>query len=264
MTLGFQNISCPISRERIPRHVGIIMDGNGRWAKLRNRPRVFGHRNGVDSVRQVVKAAGEWGVETLTLYAFSDENWGRPLEEVGAIMGLLDTYVRKERDELDRNNVRFRTIGDIERLKPATRVIIREATEKLAGNTGLVLNLALSYGGRMEITKAMQKIAERVRAGEILPEAISPDMITNHLYTAGLSDPDLIIRTSGEQRISNFLLWQSAYSELYFTDVLWPDFTRHEFARALQAYDQRSRRFGLTQSQIGIESSMTCVAQPTC
>lgn len=253
-TLGTQKILCPIPSDRMPRHVGIIMDGNGRWAKERKRPRVFGHRSGVDSVRQVVKAAGEWGIGALTLYAFSDENWGRPLDEVGVIMGLLDTYVRKERDELDRNNVQFRAIGDVSRLKPATQQLVQETTKKLAGNTGLILNLALSYGGRMEITRAVQQLALKVRDGSIEPAAISPSMISEHLYTAGLSDPDLIIRTSGEQRISNFLLWQSAYAELYFTPVLWPDFSRAEFAKALREYDQRDRRFGLTASTASIPS----------
>ncbi|MCX6126795.1 MAG: isoprenyl transferase [Proteobacteria bacterium] len=239
------NSAAPVPRDRMPRHVGIIMDGNGRWAKLRKRPRVFGHKSGVDSVRQVVKAAGEWGVETLTLYAFSDENWGRPVDEVKVIMGLLDTYVRKERDELDRNNVRFRTIGEIDRLKPATRDLIQDVTKKLAGNTGLLLNLAISYGGRMEITRAVQQLAAKALNGEIRPDEISSELISDHLYTAGMTDPDLIIRTSGEQRISNFLLWQSAYSELFFSEVLWPDFGRKEFAHALADYDIRERRFGL-------------------
>lgn len=243
---GPHNILHPIPRERMPRHVGIIMDGNGRWAKQRLRPRVFGHHNGVDSVRQVVKAAGEWGIETLTLYAFSDENWGRPMDEVGVIMGLLDTYVRRECDELNRNNVQFRTIGDVERLKPATQELIRQTTKKLAGNTGLILNLALSYGGRMEITRAVKRLAEMVQGGTLSPSEITPDLISANLYTSGIADPDLIIRTSGEQRISNFLLWQSAYAEFYFTPVLWPDFSREEFAKALRDYDMRDRRFGLT------------------
>jgi len=242
--LGSKDITPQTPRSRIPRHIGIIMDGNGRWASLRRRPRVFGHRNGVESVRQVVKAAGEWGVETLTLYAFSEENWKRPSDEVGVIMGLLDTYVRKECAELDRNNVQFRAIGDLDRLKESTRELIQDVTRKLSGNSGLVLNLALSYGGRMEITRAVKAIAEKIKAGELKPDDISQETIGQYLFTSGSSDPDLIIRTSGEQRMSNFLLWQSAYSELYFTDVLWPDFGRREFADAIDSFGARERRFG--------------------
>ena len=226
------------------------MDGNGRWARQRSRPRVFGHRQGVDSVRECVKAAGEWGIDVLTLFAFSDENWGRPVDEVSVIMQLLDTYIRKEREELHRNNVRFRAIGDLSRLKPATRELINETTKMLAGNTGLVLNVALSYGSRGEITRACRELSRRVAAGDLTVEDISPDMIAARLDTAGLPDPDLLIRTSGEQRISNFLLWQCAYAEFYFTPTLWPDFGREEFAKALVAFDDRERRFGLTSVQV--------------
>lgn len=240
----------PVARDRMPRHVGIIMDGNGRWAKRRMMPRVYGHKIGGEVVRQVVKAAGEWGVEVLTLYAFSDENWGRPEEEVNVIMNLLDSYIRSECEELNRNNVRFRTVGDLSRLRPATRELIAECTSQLAHNTGLILNVALSYGGRMEIMRACRDLAQSVARGEMSAEDITPEMMSSRLDTAGLPDPDLIIRTSGEQRVSNFLLWQSAYAELFFTPVMWPDFNREEFAKALIWYDERERRFGLTGSQI--------------
>ena len=244
-------IQGPIPAGRMPKHVAVIMDGNGRWARLRGKPRVFGHRQGVDSVRECVRAAGEWGIRYLTLFAFSDENWGRPLDEVSVIMQLLDTYIRKEREELNRNNVRFRAIGDLTKLKPATRELIHETTKMLAGNTGLVLTVALSYGSRGEITRACKDLARRVAAGDLTVDDISPDMVTARLDTAGMPDPDLLIRTSGEQRISNFLLWQCAYTEFYFTATHWPDFGREEFALALRSYDDRERRYGLTGAQVG-------------
>jgi undecaprenyl diphosphate synthase len=227
----------------------MIMDGNGRWAKQKGRPRVFGHRYGAERVREIVEQAGQWGISVLTLYAFSDENWGRPIDEVGVIMNLIEHYLRKERDELHRQNVRFRVIGDFSRFSPALRKLIEETREFLADNTGLILNVALSYGGRAEITRATQAVAEKVARGEISPSDISQKMIAEHLDTAGLSDPDLVIRTSGESRISNFLLWQAAYAEFYFTPVLWPDFSRQEFAAALGDYYSRERRFGLTGAQ---------------
>jgi undecaprenyl diphosphate synthase len=247
---GTTDTDLPIPSERMPRHVAIIMDGNGRWAKMRGRPRVFGHKNGVDSVRKVVRAAGDWGIEALTLFAFSDENWGRPFDEVSVIMQLLDTYLKREREELHRNNVQFRTIGALDRLNPSSLKLVKETTDYLAGNTGLVLNLALSYSGRAEILRATQRLMERAVKGEISPDEITTAMIDQNLDTAGLPDPDLVIRTSGEQRISNFLLWQAAYAEFYFSPVYWPDFTREEFRRALMAYDQRQRRFGLTSGQL--------------
>ncbi len=240
----------PVSPSKMPRHVGIIMDGNGRWAKAHMRPRVFGHRHGVDAVRQTVKASGDWGIDALTLYAFSDENWQRPRDEVGVIMGLLETYIRREQDELNRNNVRLRVIGEMERLSTPVRTILKSAVEALSTNTGLTLTLALSYGGRMEITRAAQVLAKRVEEGTLKSADITSDMLNQCMDTAGLPDPDLIIRTSGEQRISNFLLWQSAYSELYFTPVLWPDFSREEFAKAVCHYANRERRFGKTTEQL--------------
>ena len=239
----------PMPREAMPRHVAMIMDGNGRWAKLKGRPRVFGHRYGAERVREIVEQAGQWGISVLTLYAFSDENWGRPIDEVGVIMHLIEHYLRKERQELNRQNVRFRVIGDSSRFSPALRKLIDETREMLADNTGLILNVALSYGGRAEITRATKSIAEKVARGEILADDISQKIIAEHLDTAGLPDPDLVIRTSGESRISNFLLWQAAYAEFYFTPVLWPDFSRHEFAKALEDFYSRERRFGLTGAQ---------------
>ncbi|MCX6117036.1 MAG: isoprenyl transferase [Proteobacteria bacterium] len=234
----------------LPRHVGIIMDGNGRWAKKRNRPRVFGHKNGVDAVRQVVKSSGEWGIPALTLYAFSDENWQRPRDEVGVIMSLLESYILKEKEELNRNNVRLRVIGELDRLNPRIREILTDAVSDLSSNTGLILTLALSYGGRSEITRAVRMIAKRIEDGNLSSKDITNQLISDHLDTSGLPDPDLIIRTSGEQRLSNFLLWQSAYAELYFTDVLWPDFSKEEFSRAIVYFGTRERRFGRTSDQL--------------
>jgi undecaprenyl diphosphate synthase len=244
------SIPLPISREAMPRHVAMIMDGNGRWAKLRGRPRVFGHKHGAERVREIVEQAGKWGVEILTLYAFSDENWKRPSDEVGVIMHLLEHYLRKEREDLNKKNVKFHIIGDLSKLSPKLRSLMEETRDLLAKNTGLTLNVALSYGARAEITRAMTSIAEKVAAGEVKPSEINQAMIAEHLDTSGLPDPDLVIRTSGEQRISNFLLWQAAYSEFYFTPVLWPDFTKLEFAKALEAYESRERRFGMTSAQV--------------
>ena len=244
------SLPLPIPREEMPTHVAMIMDGNGRWAKQKGRPRVFGHRYGAERVREIVEQAGQWGIKALTLYAFSDENWGRPIDEVGVIMRLIEHYLRKERDELNRQNVRFRMIGDFSRFSPSLRSLLDETRDVLADNTGLVLTVALSYGGRAEITRATRAIAEKVLRGEILPGDISQKMIADYLDTAGLPDPDLVIRTSGECRVSNFLLWQSAYAEFYFTPVLWPDFSRQEFAKALEDFYSRERRFGLTGAQL--------------
>jgi undecaprenyl diphosphate synthase len=234
-----------LRRELLPNHVAIIMDGNGRWAKDRGRPRVFGHRRGADSVRAVVETADQLGVKVLSLYAFSEENWGRPPHEVTAIMTLLSTYLLKERDELMANNVRLRTMGRIERLPSKTLRLLRETEEMLSENTGLVLNIALSYGGRTELVEACRAIARKVQAGELSPQDINHDMVSSCLYTWDLPEPDLLIRTSGEQRISNFMLWQMAYTEFHFTPVHWPDFGAEQFVLALQEYTRRQRRFGL-------------------
>jgi undecaprenyl diphosphate synthase len=233
-----------LKRERLPNHVAIIMDGNGRWAKQRGRPRVFGHRQGVDSVRRIVRCADHFGIKVLTIYAFSEENWGRPTHEVVALMTLISTYMMRERDELMKNNVQLRTIGRLERLPARTLRAVRDCEQFLSDNTGLVLNIALSYGGRTEIVEACRAIARRVQAGELSPQDITEEQVQGSLNTRDLPDPDLLIRTSGEQRLSNFLLWQSAYTEFYFTPVRWPDFDEREFMLALAEYQQRQRRFG--------------------
>ncbi len=234
----------------LPRHIAIIMDGNGRWARRRGLPRVAGHRKAVESVRDVVEACGDLGIEVLTLYTFSVENWGRPREEVTALMSLLVETIRKEIDDLVKNNVRLITIGHLEDLPPITRESIEYGMERTRHNTGLILNLALSYGGRREIVDTVKAIARKVLNGELRPEDIDEEVVSNHLYTAGLPDPDLLIRTSGELRISNFLLWQLAYTEMYITEVLWPDFRREHLYEAIRAYQKRERRFGLVSEQL--------------
>lgn len=225
---------------RIPKHVGIIMDGNGRWAELRGLPRVEGHRQGAARSKEIIEAASELGIKVLTLYAFSLENWQRPTLEVKTLMRLLEFYLEKELAELMAKGVVFRTIGDIWKLPADIQILIREIMEKSASNKGLNLVLALSYSGRDEILRAVKKV---LYSG-IKPEDLTEESFSSCLDTAGLPSPDLIIRTSGEMRISNFLLWQGAYSELYFTDILWPDFTKEEFFLAIQHYQQRERRFG--------------------
>ncbi|MGB9716316.1 MAG: isoprenyl transferase [Thermodesulfovibrionales bacterium] len=225
---------------RIPNHIGIIMDGNGRWAELRGLPRIEGHRRGVERVREVIETAGEIGVKILTLYAFSLENWKRPVTEVKTLMRILEFYLKREIPELMAKDVVFRTIGDIQRLPEEIQFLIKDAKERTASNKGLILNIALSYSGRDEILRAVKKIL----ISNIRPEELTEELFNSYLDTAKLSTPDLIIRTSGEMRISNFMLWQGAYSELYFTDTLWPDFTKDEFLLAIQAYQQRERRFG--------------------
>lgn len=234
-----------LKRERLPNHVAIIMDGNGRWAKQRGRPRVFGHRRGVESVREIIKTADQLGVKVLSLYAFSEENWGRPSHEVMAIMTLLNTYLIREREELRKQNVQLRTMGRLERLPPKTLKLIRETEEMLSENTGLVLNIALSYGGRTEIVEACRAVARKVQAGELSPQDVSQEILSGSFNNWDLPDPDLLIRTSGEQRVSNFMLWQLAYTEFYFTPVLWPDFGKEQFMLAMQDYLGRQRRYGL-------------------
>lgn len=229
-----------LSADKIPTHVGIIMDGNGRWAELRGLPRIEGHRRGAERSREIISAANEIGIKVLTLYAFSVENWQRPENEVTTLMRLLEMYLRKEFNTFIANGIVFRTIGEIWRLPKNIQSLIEETEAKTANNTGMTLIAALSYGGRNEILNAVKKVASL---------GVSPDKITEELFdscldTAGLPPPDLIIRTSGERRISNFLLWQAAYSEFYFTETLWPDFTKDEFLLALQDYQMRERRFG--------------------
>jgi undecaprenyl diphosphate synthase len=229
----------------VPAHVGIIMDGNGRWAKRRLMPRIFGHKRGADSVREVVTAAAEAGVKVLTLFAFSEENWGRPATEVSGLMGLFDTYLAKETAELKRQNIRLRTMGELERLPANTRRLLSSATLDLNSGTGMVLNLAVSYGARSEIIQAVRQIAQMIREGIIDPSHVDESLLSARMQSVGLPDLDFLIRTSGEQRLSNFMLWQASYAELYFTDVLWPDFGRIHFLKALDEYASRNRRFGL-------------------
>jgi undecaprenyl diphosphate synthase len=229
---------------RLPRHVAIIMDGNGRWAQLRSKHRVEGHRAGIQAVRDTVETAARLGLEVLTLYAFSIENWKRPESEVTTLMGLLKHYLRSELDTLLRNNIRFRVVGRGDELAPDVRQELARAEERTALDTGLQFNIALNYGGRAEITDAVKRLfAELLREGRT-PEAIDEQALASHLYTAGQPDPDLLIRTSGELRISNFLLWQIAYSEIWVTEVLWPDFRRRHLLQAIVEFQKRERRYG--------------------
>ena len=239
-----------INPDRIPRHVAIIMDGNGRWAKRQGQPRLFGHKNGVNSVQEVVESAGDMGVEVLTLYAFSTENWKRPADEVGGLMGLLKIYLQKEMSKMVKNSIRLTCIGDITKLPSDVRDVLEKTMLQTAGNRKLTLNLALSYGGRAEMVQAIQKIATEVRDGHLEPSAIDEALIDSSLYTADLPDPDLLIRTGGEARLSNFLLWQASYAEIYFTDIMWPDFRRDAFNEAVAEFQRRERRFGKTSAQV--------------
>jgi len=228
----------------VPRHVAIIMDGNGRWAKQHHLPRLSGHEAGRKSVKQVVQAAIDHGVKYLTLYAFSVENWQRPREEVQGLMGLLRGVIREELNEMGKEGIRLRTIGRRQDLPEAVREELEAAIEKTRNNTRLDLILALSYGSRVEITEMVQSIAREVKAGSLDPEKINEKTVTSHLYTKDIPDPDLLIRTSGEMRVSNFLLWQISYAEIHVTPVLWPDFGKKEFGEALADYARRERRFG--------------------
>jgi undecaprenyl diphosphate synthase len=228
-----------------PTHVAIIMDGNGRWAKARHLPRVEGHRNGVESVRAIVRAAGEVGVKYLTLYAFSVENWNRPKDEVDTLMKYLARFLKNEIGELNKNNVRLEAIGQIYRLPEFVQTQLKKTKAALAKNNGLTLILALSYGARTEIIEAVRGIGDKIKEGKLDPAEINERLISEHLYTANYPDPDLLIRTSGEMRISNFLLWQISYAELVVTPTLWPDFRKAQFFAALEEYTRRHRRFGL-------------------
>lgn len=230
--------------DRIPAHIAIIMDGNGRWAALRNQPRTSGHEAGVKAVKEVVTACGELGVKYLTLYTFSVENWKRPADEVTAIMSLLARTTVNELDDLMKNDVKLITTGRISGLPMARRVVLKEAVRKTSDNKGLVLNLALNYGGRTEILDAVKAIANAVKAGMIDPLTIDEELFSSFLYTSNIPDPDLLIRTSGEMRISNFLLWQTSYTELHVIDTLWPDFGRRELYEAIADFQKRERRFG--------------------
>lgn len=233
-----------IDQSHLPGHIAIIMDGNGRWAKERGYARVFGHKNGVDSVRSITEAAAELGIRYLTLYAFSTENWGRPQDEIHALMDILVDAIEKETPRLNKNNVRLLAIGDLERLPVRARKKLSDCIENTSGNTGLSLVLALSYSSRWEVTNATKSIAKDVQSGILRAEDINDEVFSGYLTTKNIPDPDLMIRTSGEIRISNFLLWQLAYTELYFTDVHWPAFREEEFYAAICEYQHRNRRFG--------------------
>lgn len=239
-----------INTDKLPRHIAIIMDGNGRWAKNNGKPRAYGHICGVQSVRTITEAAAELGIEYLTVYAFSTENWNRPEDEVKALMSLLASTMEQELPTLIKNDIRLTTIGDANRLPVEVREKMQSCIDKTAGNKRMTLNIALSYSSRWEITAMAKKIAGLSIQEKITPENVSEDLVSSLMCTADMPDPELLIRTSGEYRISNFLLWQIAYSELYFTDVLWPDFGKDEFYKAIVDYQKRERRFGKTTEQV--------------
>ena len=239
-----------VKKKCIPRHVAVIMDGNGRWAELHGNDRIYGHRQGVESVRSVVEGAGELGIEYLTLYAFSTENWCRPKEEVDALMSLLVDAVVKEVGNLNEKNVRMNVIGNIDSFPSEVQIKLKEAIQNTGSNTGLNLTLALSYSGRWDILQATRQIVRKALAGEITEEQLDESYFKDHISTSGIPDPELLIRTSGEYRISNFLLWQSAYSEFYFTPILWPDFRKENLFEAVVDFQCRERRFGKTSEQI--------------
>lgn len=239
-----------IRPDRLPVHVAIIMDGNGRWAKQRGMDRIFGHQQGVNAVRQVIEAAAELGVKYLTLYAFSTENWGRPDEEVSALMGIMVESLNRETDTLLKNNIRLMAIGDTNRLAGDVKERLDSTIRLTSESTGLNLIIAMSYSSRWEIMEAARKLASEIAGGAAVPESIEEKDFEKYLATAGVPDPELMIRTSGEIRISNFLLWQLAYTELYFTDILWPDFGKEEFYEAILEFQKRERRFGRTSEQV--------------
>ncbi|MDV7187879.1 isoprenyl transferase [Lutibacter sp. TH_r2] len=245
-----EKIKTQIQKGNIPKHIAIIMDGNGRWAKQKGKPRIFGHKNGVTSVRESIEGCAEIGVEYLTLYAFSTENWNRPKLEVKTLMSLLVTSLKKELKNLQKNNIILNTIGNIDLLPKNAQKELFEVIKQTEKNTGLTLTLALSYGSREEIVNVIKNISEKVVNNNLKIEEIDEKIINNHLYTFSLPDVDLMIRTSGEQRISNFLLWQMAYAELYFTNTFWPDFRKKNLFNAILDYQQRERRFGKTSEQL--------------
>ena len=239
-----------IDKNKVPHHIAIIMDGNGRWAKKKSLSRISGHIKGVDAVREIVTACRELGIKILTLYAFSMENWKRPMDEVTALMGLLKEYLLMECEEMIQNNIRLSAIGQWEDLPSDVQKALQETIKKTEHCNGMILNLALSYSGRSEIIHAVQGILSDFQKGKIKPEEVSIQQFPEYLWTQGMPDPDLLIRTSGELRISNFLLWQVAYTELYVTETLWPDFDRKELLKAIADYQSRERRFGLTSEQL--------------
>ena len=238
-----------INKEKLPEHIAVIMDGNGRWAKQRGNQRIFGHRNAVKAVRDTTEAAAELGVKYLTLYTFSTENWSRPATEVKALMNLLVATIKKETETLVKNNVRLLAIGELQKLPENVFAELKQAMDITASNSGLTLVLALSYSARWELTEAIKKLSADVADGKFPAESIDHCLFEQYLATAGMPDPELLIRTSGEQRLSNFMLWQLAYAELYFTDVLWPDFRREDLYKAIYSYQNRERRFGKISEQ---------------
>ncbi len=244
-----------IDSGRVPKHLAIIMDGNGRWAQERGKSRSAGHQEGINSVRDIVKASSQIGIKYLTLYAFSAENWKRPLTEVNVLMKLLETYLRSELDELHTNNVRMLAVGKMSSLPKVVQQLLRYAIDKTKDNTGLTLTLALSYSGRWDIVRSVQMIALDVRRGKLSPEDINEELFSSYLQTNSIPEPDLLIRTSGEMRLSNFLLWEMAYGEMYITDMYWPEFRRDGLYQALNDYMKRERRFGKTSEQIAKDNS---------
>ena len=239
-----------INLSKLPKHIAVIMDGNGRWAKQRDEKRTFGHRHGINAVREVIEGAGELGISFITLYAFSTENWSRPKEEVDAIMLLLVNAIHSELDSLNKNNVRLSAIGDLEQLPLECKTALESAIEQTSQNSGLTVVLALNYSAKWEIINAVKTISQKVKDGTLRTDEITNECFDKHLSTQFMPDPDLLIRTSGEQRLSNYLLWQLAYSELYFTPILWPDFTKEDFYEAIIFYQQKERRFGMTSDQL--------------
>lgn len=242
--------TCTVDLNRLPRHVAIIMDGNGRWAQKRRQPRLFGHKAGAQCVQNIVETCREIGIEYLTLYAFSSENWRRPEQEVSGLMTILKNYLESELPRMQKNDIRLMSIGDRQKLPETVRQSLERVIEATSGNSKLTLNLALSYGGRDEIVRAVRAIGTRCRLGEITPEQVSDQMISENLDTCRMPDPDLLIRTGGEARLSNFLLWQVSYAEIYFTETMWPDFRKEVFLQALLEYQSRERRFGRTGEQL--------------
>lgn len=239
-----QELPPDLERDRLPQHVAVIMDGNGRWAKQRGRPRIMGHQRGVDTLKDLLRCCKDWGISALTAYAFSTENWGRPLEEVEFLMTLFERVLRKELQEMMEEDVRIRFVGNLESLPLSLQDEIERSMRDTHDNRSIQFTIATNYGGRQEIIQATQAIAYQVKAGTINPEEIDEALFERHLYTAGIPYPDLLIRTSGEMRLSNFLLWQMAYAEIYVTSTLWPDFDRKAFHEALLSFQQRDRRFG--------------------
>jgi len=244
-----------VDNTQVPQHIAIIMDGNGRWAKNRHQPRFMGHRAGVKSVENIVKYCAEIGVDVLSLFAFSSENWKRPTKEVSLLMELFALSLKQQAKRLHKNNIRLKIIGDISKFSTSLQKQITQAQQLTENNTGLTINIAANYGGHWDITQSFRQLAEKVKSGELEPDAITEQMISSGLTTADLPEPDLFIRTGGEQRVSNFMLWQLAYTEFFFTDTLWPDFNSEELDNAITSFFQRERRFGKTSEQIKGDSN---------